>query len=161
MPPTRPGPRLLALQRSFWYQSVPRCVVSCTWRTGSTVAKTGSKILDRVLDCEYPKEKYVVVISQSFLRFSRISEENSFQKRHESDGLRCWRRARTRVPLWRCVCWRLGTSRLRGRRPPTCVEASIITTRDAVSAAQERSVGVGWLRGRLRLRGRRQLAAHM
>ena len=36
-------------------------MVSCTWWTGSTVAKTRSKILDRVLDCEYPKEKYVVV----------------------------------------------------------------------------------------------------
>ena len=69
-----------------------------------------------------------------------------------SGGLGCWRQARSRVSLWRCACWRLGTSRSRGRRPPSCDKASIVTTLDAGSTAQERNVGLGWLRGRLRVR---------
>ena len=84
----------------------------------------------------------ILRISQSFL--GDFSEENSFRRnaRHEK-GLGCWRRARSGA-LWRCVCWRLRTSRSRGGRPPTCDKASIVTTRDAGSAAQERSVGVQW-----------------
>ena len=39
-------------------------MVSCTWWTGSTIAKNSVQLLDRVLDCEYPKEKYVFTGAQ-------------------------------------------------------------------------------------------------
>ena len=81
--------------------------------------------------------------------FSVISWKTLARKRKvnamRSDGLGCWRRARTRVPLWQCVCWRLPACRLRGRRPPTCNKASIVTTRGAGSAAQ--GAAWAWLRG--------------
>ena len=68
-----------------------------------------------------------------------------------SDGLGCWRRARSGVSLWRCVCWRLPTSRLRGRCPPTCIKASIVTTLHALAgdsrsafARNKTVLGDGW-----------------